>query len=264
MNTNKIILSILTAGFIASECYAGGAAAGGATEWTQIANNVELGSQYSQQLKEYALQMNQYQQQVQQYVNQYQSYQAMLQNIGQLPDAQWNDFQSSVNGLRNIMDQAGRVSYISSSLDSQFNSLYKGYNQYLNEANGGSLQPSQVYQEISEETRQTVNGSLKALNLSQNDLEDDVTTMRQLQTLSTSAAGQKAAIQAANEIALHQTAQLKRMHQTLLVQSQAQMKAVAAEQAKEDAIRADIEASYSPFADEIDDTNNQPAGGRGL
>lgn len=262
MKTNKIILSIFSAGFIASECYAGGAAAGGATEWTQIANNVELGSQYSQQLKEYALQMNQYQQQVQQYVNQYQSYQAMLQNIGQLPDAQWNDFQSSVNGLRNIMDQAGRVSYISSSLDSQFNSLYKGYSQYLNEANGGSLQPSQVYQEISEETRQTVNGSLKALNLSQNDLEDDVTTMRQLQALSTSAAGQKAAIQAANEIALHQTAQLKRMHQTLLVQSQAQMKAVAAEQAKADAAAA-AEAKYRKrYEINTNDDKPMPWGGR--
>lgn len=254
---NKIILSILTAGLIAGECHAGGPAAGGATEWTQIANNLELGSQYAKQVQ-------QYQQQVQQYVNQYQSYEAMLRNIGQLPDAQWNDFQSSVNGLRNIMNQAGRISYVSSSLDSQFSGLYKGYSQYLNEANGGSLQPSQVYQEISEETRQTVNGSLKALNLSQTDLEDDVATMRQLQALSTSAAGQKAAIQAANEIALHQTAQLKRMHQTLLVQSQAQMKAVTAEQAKEDAIRADIKASHGSLADKIDDTNNQPAGGRGL
>ncbi len=257
MNTNKIILSILTAGFIASKCYAGGAAAGGATEWTQLANNFELGSQYAKQVQ-------QYQQQVQQYVNQYQSYEAMLRNIGQLPDAQWNDFQSSVNGLRNIMNQAGRISYVSSSLDSQFRSLYKGYSQYLNEANGGSLQPSQVYQEISDETRQTVNGSLKALNLSQNDLEDDVTTMRQLQALSTSAAGQKAAIQAANEIALHQTAQLKRMHQTLLVQSQAQMKAVVADQAKEDAIRADFSASHGGLAAGIDDTDNEPAGGRGL
>jgi P-type conjugative transfer protein TrbJ len=142
-------------------------------------------------------------------------------------------------------------------LDSQFNNLYKGYEKYLELANSGTLNPSEVYEEISEDNRQTILGSLKALGISQTDLEDDVSAMRELQALSSSAEGQKGAIQAANEIALHQTAQLKKLHKTLLVQSQAQMKVMEAEQSKSDVSKAEWKRRNTEGYD-INNANDRP------
>lgn len=232
----------------------------GALEPTQIANNIQLAMQYAQQLSDYAVQMDQYAQQVQQYYNQVQSFASMLQNIGTLPESQWNEFAQVVFNLKNIMEESGKVSYIAENLDDQYKALYKGYDQYLADANGGEIDPGQIYKDLSNETRDTVAKSLEALGLMEKDLESDADTMRELQSLSQSAEGQKAAIQAASEIALHQTNQLKKLHQTLMVQSQAQFEALAGEQSKQDMQKADFD-SFNKH-DDINTDDDQEAGGR--
>ncbi|MDD2399625.1 MAG: P-type conjugative transfer protein TrbJ [Sulfurovum sp.] len=207
---------------ITSSANAGGGLSGGATEWTQIANNAELGSQYSQQLKDYAMQSQQYQQQIQQYINQYQSYAQMLQNIGKLPQAQWNEFQQSVMGLKKALDFQQALSFTASSYDTDFKNYYPGYDKWLADSKNGSLDFQATYKQLGDTTRDTVNGSLQALNVRAEDMQTDEQTMRTLSNLSQSAAGQKAAIQAANDIALHQTHQLKKMEQTMMIQANMQ------------------------------------------
>jgi P-type conjugative transfer protein TrbJ len=69
--------------------------------------------------------------------------------------------------------------------------------------------------------------------------------MRQLQTLSSSAVGQKSAIQAANEIALHQTHQLKKLEQTIMTQANMQGEFIAKqneEKALKDAMKDAMKA----------------------
>jgi len=229
----KVTISIFTAMVIANAGSVGGV--GGATEWTQLTNNAQLASQYTKQVQQYATQIQQYQQQVAQYTNQFQSYKMMLENIGQLPQRQWQQFETSVNGLRNIMSQTGGMTYTASNYSQQFSAMNPGYDKLLQTE---GLNPSDIYKQTSDETRNTVDGALKYMNMSQKDLEDDQTTMRELQNLSTSATGQKAAVQAANEIALHQTAQLKKLHQTMMVQANVQNQAIVAEQTRKDAAKA--------------------------
>lgn len=253
----KTTFSIITAMLMSVSLNAGGGMTGGATEVTQLANNAQLASSYSKQIQQYALQLQQYEQQVMQYQNQFLSYKMMLANIGQLPDRQWNEFTNSVNGMRNIMSQTGGMTYTASNYSQQFQSTYPGYEKFVSE----NINPSEVYLSTSEETRNTVDGALRYMNMSQQDLEDDQTTMRELQSLSQSADGQKAAVQAANEIALHQTAQLKKLHQTMMVQANAQNQAIVAEQTRQDAVKADIENAAPSFNYT---SEGQVAGGRGL
>lgn len=219
----KIGLSTLLAAMLLTNAQSGSVGGfGGATEWTQIANNAQLANQYAKQLQEYALQAQQYQQQIQQYVNQYQSYAQMLENIGQLPQAQWSEFTNSINGLKESLSFGEGLAFTASSYNTDFNNLFPGFDKYVSDSKNGSLDFEKTYKQLGDTTRDTVNGALQALNLRAEDIVTDEGTMRQLQTLSTSAAGQKAAIQAANEIALHQTHQLKKLEQTIQIQANMQ------------------------------------------
>ncbi|MFA5501646.1 MAG: P-type conjugative transfer protein TrbJ [Sulfurovaceae bacterium] len=240
MKQKKLILvSIALSAVLCTQLNAGSVGGfGGSTEITQLANNSQLAAQYGKQLQQYATQIQQYQTAVQQFTNQVQSYKLMLQNIGQLPQTQWNQFTSSVNKMRQIMDNTAGMTYTAANYDQMFKKLYPKYDTLLA---SGQVDPTSVYKSLSNQTNATVNDSLKRLNLTQADLENDVTTMRELQNVSQSAQGQLGAIQAANEIALHQTNTLKKLQQTMMLQANMQAQTVAAQQAEKDVSKVEWE-----------------------
>ena len=257
----KITISTILAAAIMTTSLNAGAAAGGASEWTQIlqfgSDVVDRASSYTQQLEDYAMQLQQYEQQVQQYVNQYNSYKMMLQNIGKLPQAQWDQFSQSIMGLKKSLDFGQSLNFTASSYDQDFSKLFKGYDQYLASAKNGSLNFSDTYKQLNKSTRDTVNGSLKALKLRADDLQSDEATMRQLQNLSSSAAGQKAAIQAANEIALHQTHQLKKLEETIMTQANMQGEFMA-KQNEEKALKQAATEAYLSDYEKPSNTDDRP------
>lgn len=230
----KIGLSTLLAATLLTSVNAGSVGGfGGSLETTQWARfgaeTLDRANEYGQMLQDAALQAQQYQQQIQQYVNQYQAYENMLKNIGQLPQAQWDQFSQSITGLKNSLDFGQSLSFAASSYNTDFNNLFPGYEKYLADTQNGSLDFEKTYKQLGDTTRDTVNGALQALNLRAEDMVTDEGTMRTLSNLSTSAAGQKAAIQAANEIALHQTHQLKKLEQTIMTQANMQGEFMAAQ-----------------------------------
>ena len=261
----KITIStILTAAIMTTSLNAG-AAAGGASEWTQIlqfgSDVVDRASSYTQQLEDYAMQLQQYEQQVQQYVNQYNSYKMMLQNIGKLPQAQWDQFSQSIMGLKKSLDFGQSLNFTASSYDQDFSKLFKGYDQYLASAAGKTTSQNAVdfqaqYKELATSTRDTVNGALKSLGLQAKDMENDENTMRQLQALSSSATGQKAAIQAASEIALHQTHTLKKLQQTIMTQANMQGEFMAKRNEEKELKRAATDAYTKPI--EVNSGDDKP------
>ena len=234
----KIGLSTaLAAILLTSSLNAGGAVSGGASEWTQIgqmvADGVDRANQYTKQLQEYATQVNQYQQQIMQYRNQFDSYRNMLQNIGQLPQQQWDQFSQSVIGLKKSLEFGEALSYASSSYDTDFKKIFPGFDKYLRDAKSGDLDFQTTYKQLRTSTRDTVNGALKSLGLQANDMQNDEATMRQLQNLSQSATGQLGAIQAANAIAMHQTHTFKKLQQTIMSQANMQGEFMLAENEKD-------------------------------
>jgi len=253
----KITISSLLTATLLTSTYAGSVGGFGGslevTQWSRFgAETLDRANSYAKQLQEYALQAQQYQQQVQQYINQFQSYQQMLQNIGKLPQAQWDQFSQSVQGLKHSLDFGQSLNFTASSYDQDFHNLFKGYDQYLTSAAGKTTSQNAVdfqaqYKQLDTSTRDTVNGALKALNLRAEDMQTDEGTMRQLETLSTSAAGQKAAVQAANEIALHQTHQLKKLEETIMTQANMQGEFMAKQNEEKALRRAATDAYTKPI-----------------
>ena len=265
MNTiKKIGLSALLAATLLTSANAGSVGGfGGSLEVTQWgrfgAETVDRAMAYAKQLDEYALQAQQYQKQIDQYINQFKSYKMMLKNIGRLPQAQWDQFTKSVIGLKKSLDFGQALAFTASSYDADFSKLFPGFKKYLADAQGTNAYKSfqKQYKQLNTSTRDTVNGSLKALKVRSEEMQTDEGTMRTLSRLSASAVGQKAAIQAANEIALHQTHQLKKLEQTIMAQANMQGEYMAMKNEKETMSQAARKA-FMKHGVKINTTNDVP------
>jgi len=227
---------------------------GGALEITQdlqwAADVGDRAASYTQQLQQYATQVMQYQQQIQQYVNQFRSYQMMLQNIGQLPETQWRQFQNQVLQLKRAVEFGQSISYTAANFDQKFRNTFKGFDQYLQAAQGGNLDFTQEYKNIYQSTKDTVQGALKSLKLQEQDLQSDEVVMAALQQQSQSAVGQLSAVQAANQIALHQTTQFKKLQKTIMTQANLQAEYIAKQNAEAAMKHAQAQAMHSDPIDE--------------
>lgn len=207
----------------------------GATEFTQITNMIQLIMQYATQVEQYATQVNTLQQNIQQVEMQ-------AQNLRNLPAGMWNQFVNDSMQLRSIVQQGQAVSFAAANIDTQFASTFKGYTNYETMAaqslGDRSTTFSQQYKLLNASTRDNVNGALKSLNMQMSDFNTDAGTMSMLQSQSRSADGQLKVIQAANEIALHQTEQTKKLQFALMTQASTQAAWIAAQNDKETAQRA--------------------------
>ena len=233
---------------------------GGALEVTQdaqwAADITDRALSYTKQLQQYATQILQYQQQIKQYINQFQSYKMMLQNIGNLPQEQWRQFQNQVLKLKHAVEFGQSVSYTAANFDKKFNTTFKGYENYLKEAKDGKLDFFKEYNSMYQSTKDTVHGALKSLKLQESDLQSDEAVMAALQNQSQSAVGQLSAIQAANQIALHQTTQFKKLQKTIMTQANLQASFLVKEseekaliKAKNRAWRENADLSVNPSND---------------
>lgn len=194
---------------------AGNVYTGFSSEVTQLAqfaaDGVAYGLDYAQQLQQYA-------NMVERYRNQFESYRLMLQNISQLSPRQWNEFSQSVIQLKQALEFGEGMAYTMANYEQQFNQLFKGYDHYLQEAQNERIDFINTYKQLNQSTQDMADGALRSLGLQALEMQSDEATMLQLQQLSTSAAGQKSAIQAASQIALHQTHTLKKLQQTVMTQ----------------------------------------------
>jgi P-type conjugative transfer protein TrbJ len=204
----------------------------GATEFTQMVNMVQLVMQYATQIEQYATQVEALQNHIQQT-------QMMLQNLRNLPAGVWNKFSSDVLALKNIVQQGQAVSFAAANVDTQFASVYKGYANYETSAalslGDRATTFAQQYKLLNASTRDSTNGALKSLNTQMNAMSSDEAVMNMLQQQSRSADGQLKVVQAANEIALHQTDTLKKLQYTLMTQASTQAAYEAAQNDKETA-----------------------------
>lgn len=188
---------------------------GFSSEVTQLAQFAADGVAYA---LDYVEQVAQYKKLVDTYKNQFTSYKLMLQNIKKLSPRQWNEFSQNVINLKHALEFGEGMSYTMANYDQEFSKLFKGYNHYLTQAQNDNTDFIGTYGKLNKSTKEMTNAALKSLGLQASDMQSDEATMQYLQNLSTSAAGQKSAIQAASQIALHQTHTLKKLQQTMMTQ----------------------------------------------
>ena len=250
----KLTTSIIVAATLSTNVIASGVFAG-ATEFTQIAqwtsDTIAWSADYAEQVNQLNTQMNQLQQDIM-------TVQMMTQNLEDLGSFDWTDFASTLAQLQNAMQKANALSYSMGNYDQMFRDHYKGYDDYYNIANDGSLTPgekaesfSQKYQQMNETNRNTVKGTLDSLKVQQDDFANENATIQTLKNNSQNAAGNKAVIQAANDIALFQVDQMRKLRSTVMSQINLQSQYMAAENERNEIVEAQLQhkrtAGYNPI-----------------
>lgn len=195
----------------------------GATEFTQIANNIELVMGYMQQMEQYATQLRQWETQMQQYAN-------AVQNTLNIPKQVWNSVTTDLMGVSQIVRNGRSLAYSASNIAEQFGNTFKGYNAPTNFR--------QAYSGWSTSTLDTLKGAFSANQLQAAQFAKEEDTLAYLRSQSESAEGQMQAIQVGAQIAEQQVQQLQKLRQLMMVQSSAQNAYLAAQTDKDAASRA--------------------------
>jgi P-type conjugative transfer protein TrbJ len=242
---------------ISTSANAGGVNFMGSTEFTQILNNGELAAQTLKQAQQYTTQIQQYYTQLQQYATQWQEWQRkimglrmMVQNIGQLPENMKNQFLHMAKKMKQSMEQGQAIAYTAANINQSFERSFKGYDRYLQQAQGGNLDFSSVYKNIYQTTKDTALNALKSLGIQERDLQNDQQFMGRLRQAMNSAQGTEAAIAVANQLAYHQTQSIQKLQKTVMTQANLQAEWIAHQNDTEAARQAQIKSMDSDLLPE--------------
>lgn len=197
---------------------------------TDIAGNAQWLQQTLTQVKQLAQQAQSYGTQLQQYQTDLQQYANMVQNTTALPTQAWNTVQSDIVQVRSVSNAASVLSGNAGSMVTRLQSASGYANQAASLGNvSGQFATWQ----------QTIGNNIstmgRTLGLQQSQQQSDAALIAQLQQHAQSATGQMQAIQAGNELAGANAAQL--------MQIQATLSATAQMTASNDAVTADRRAS---------------------
>ncbi|MEW5833301.1 MAG: hypothetical protein AB1763_10745 [Campylobacterota bacterium] len=189
----------------------------------EIGNAMNL----SKQLEQIALLTQTLQQNIQ-------AVQMAQQNLQALSAMDFSNFNTYVDQLANVMVATNGISYQMGNLDTRFGQLFPGYDEHtrigaMGDIRGQASSYAQYYRTLTDANRGTVLGTLRNLAAVNNDLRADQLSMNMLKLQSRNAVGNKSAIQAANEIAMHQTETIKKLHSTMLAQTNLMAQNVADE-----------------------------------
>lgn len=198
----------------------------GATEITQIMNNVQLAAQYAEQ--------------AQQTVTQVKQYQAMLQNLKQLVPSEsldqqakklWKDqnMMQVMKNLQKVVIDGQQGAYTSANAESNFQKLNKGYGKYAFEKDYGT-----AYKDWSNNTLNSVQNSLVTVTSQSENFASEEGMVQELQQRSNTAQGQLQATQAASDIGVAMVGQMQKLRQLQMAQMQTQNAYLQGQQGKAD------------------------------
>jgi P-type conjugative transfer protein TrbJ len=178
------------------------------TEFTQLANNLQLADQLARQVEL-----------VQQAIRRHET---MVLNTTGLEAQVFGNPLAELKQVTALLDQARSLSVTSAGLDGEFAEKYKDYNAYLADKLDAEALGAK-YQQWSEDTNSSVLTTLKAANLQARQIEgDEAALFTGLEGLSETAEGRMQAIQVANQIALAAARQTQKLRQLMLMQLQLQ------------------------------------------
>lgn len=209
----KILFLLMLAG--AGQAHAGGAMTGGATEWTQIMNNVQLINQYAQQVKQYSTQMQQYQYQ--------------LQNMQLNPASIMNtNIPQLVNGIGAVMQAGQSIGGTMSTIDANFS-------QKFNNPLAGTY--SQNFKTWTTTSQDTLGAAMRAAGLHRDSFSTDTAALQALYNKTQSSQGTVAAVQTLSEVSVSQTQQLQKLQDLVATQNLAASTYMAGQNAKAQALQ---------------------------
>jgi P-type conjugative transfer protein TrbJ len=231
---NKITISTALATLLLTTGSNASGAIAGATEPTQI---VQMVSDGVDRALSYTEDLTQTMQQLEQ-LN------TMRINLERLSPRDWLSFIGQVDKLKEIVDFQESITYAAANYEAKFKNKFKDYASFQNMVKGDTpvKDYEQMYKDLNQGTRDTVQASLKQLNLSMKEMQDDDAVMDKLKSFSKSAVGQKAAMEVASQIGLHSINQLKQIQKVMMANTQLHASFIAKQNAKQEMIDASTAA----------------------
>ena len=152
--------------------------------------------------------------------------------------------------LKHAVEFGQSISYTAANFDQKFRNTFKGFDQYLQKAQGGNLDFTSEYKNMYQTTKDTALNALKTLGIQERDLQSDQAFMSRLRTAMNTAQGTEAAITVANQLAYHQTQSIQKLQKTVMTQANLQAEWIAHQNDKEAARQAQIKAMDSDLLPE--------------
>jgi P-type conjugative transfer protein TrbJ len=177
---------------------------GGATEITQILNNVELINQSAQMY-----------QQVQNTITAVQHSQQQLKNLIAAPQMVWGDVQADLQALTQLVAQGQALGYALGNVDQAFATKYPGYSTQ----NRNFQQASRSWVQTSLDS---LSAALRSAGLQSNQFASEQAAMANIQNIAAGSPGALQAAQAGVMVAGQQVQQLQKLRQLFMAQMQAQ------------------------------------------
>lgn len=202
----KIFLAYLA--LTASSLATAGSVAGfgGATEITQILNNVELINQSAQMY-----------QQVQNTLTAVQHSQQQLKNLLVLPSQTWGQAQQELSALTDLVNKTAALSYAGGNIDQLFKQRFPGYARSAGSTNFGGQ-----FQNLVQTQLDGLNSALQAAGLQSSQFANERAALQQIQSMSAGSQGSLQVLQAGNMVASATVDQLQKLRQLYMAQMQAQ------------------------------------------
>jgi len=220
MKIRTLLLAAVAPVAAASVSHATGMVAG-ATEITQILNNVELSVSAGAELDQLI-------QQVAMVKNQIEAYKLMLQNIKDAPMIESDAVNELLASLHDLTTKGQSFAYAGSNSAEVFEKTHPTYKDVA--ANGMTTPELQAkYDEFNTNMRESAAATMKALEMDKKDMETRQKLLVRLRALNKSAEGQKAAIQVGNQYAEQLNEQLLSLRYLMHLQIQQQQEAIQIE-----------------------------------
>jgi len=198
----------------------------GATEPTQILNNIQLGASYVEQFQQTMQQIQMVRQQLDQYRN-------MLQNTRNLTSFDLDDILPQLVQLRDIVASARGLSYAIANIEDRYDATHKGYSEWLSEVlTGGDLNTQ--LQRWNSLHRETTTQALQSLQLQEDNFADETSTLNALKAKLTTVEGAVQAINVGSELSVQTVQQLQLLRQLMMTQTQMHARYAAIEQDRTD------------------------------
>lgn len=218
-----LALSLMIA-FGHTSSMAGGAIAG-ATEITQIQNNVQLMLSYTQQVQGYIRQGLQLQNELKNLINNPTS--LLGPEIGQM-----------INNVGSIWKGANSIGYNLAEIDKNFATMFKS-------SKAGDF--AKMFTSWHQTNTKTLESGLKAIGAIRENQQSSQNSLTELYNRSQNTNGNLDALQTMAQINIRQIQELQQLQELMASQSQASMTYLATQNAKEEKNLADLEGVLQPM-----------------
>ncbi len=186
----------------------------GATEFTQIANNMELAASYSEQLQHTIHQQEMI-------VNQLNAYRTQLQNTKKLDGLNWENATGVLNQLANNAKRTNGLAYVFATEDETFKALHKDYGEFVKQEYK-TADLAEVYRQWSKFNSEAATRAAKAAGIALDDARSEEARIKALKAAGGSSEGQMQAIMAGNALSAELLDQMRVLKELTAQQIDAQ------------------------------------------